>query len=579
MSTDASSYGLGGVLLQNSDNVLKPIAYCSRTLTSSEKKYAQIEKECLASVWACERFDRFVRGHGNVTLLTDHKPLVPMMNTKDLDDTPVRCQRLLMRLMKYNILAKHVPGKEMLVPDTLSRSPIDPETVSSTTKDVELYVLMVEDNMPASDAKKSAMRQEILKDSGLQSAIVYTLTGWPKYEKDVPESLKSLYEHRASLSVSDGLLLFGSRIVIPASMRPEILERIHDGHQGITKSLERARLGVWWPGVTKDIKKFISLCSQCAKNKPTQRREPLITTPLPQGPWQRVGVDLFSHKSKNYLVMCDYYSRWIEVLNLTSTTSIAIICRMKDVFARFGIPCEIVSDNGPQFVSAEFADFATKYSFHHVTSSPYLPNSNGEAERAVQTAKQMLGQKDPWLALLVYRDTPIAATGVSPSQLMMGKHLRTTLPVPAATLEPLWPDRETVLDRDNQYKHATSLYHDKKHGARPLQPLETGDPVLVKTDGQKGWNEKGIIQGEAGTPRSYNIETKLGVQRRNRRHLRSMPPTRQENPNCPVQPVQPSEQPPVQSPAQLPVQPSAQPPELRRSGRVATKPDRLIEQI
>ena len=161
-----------------------------------------------------------------------------------------------------------------------------------------------------------------------------------------------------------------------------------------------------------------------------------------------IHADLFSHKSKNYLVMCDYYSRWIEVLNLTSTSSIATICQMKDIFARFGIPCEIVSDNGLQFVLGEFADFATKYSFHHVTSSLYLPNSNGEANQTFQTAKQMLGL--PWLALLVYRDTPIAATGVSPSQLMMGKHLCTTLPVPAATLEQqLWPDHEAVLERDN----------------------------------------------------------------------------------------------------------------------------------
>ena len=217
-----------------------------------------------------------------------------------------------MRLMKYDIQAKHVPGKDMLVPDALSRSPMNTEAMSTTASYVELYVQIIETSLPASDAKK--IRQAARKDSILQSAVVYTLTGWPKFERDVLESLKDLYAHRASLSVSDGLLLFGSRIIVPASMRPKILKRVHDGHRGITKPLERARLGVWWPGITKDINRFVSLCSHCTEQKPKQHHEPLMPTPLPQGPWQRVGVDLFYYKGKNYLVMCDHCSRWIEVL-------------------------------------------------------------------------------------------------------------------------------------------------------------------------------------------------------------------------------------------------------------------------
>ena len=209
---------------------------------------------------------------------------MPLINRKDLDDTPLRCQRLLMRLMKYDILAEHVPGKDMFVPDALSRSPMIKETVSNTASDVELHVQLVETGLSDSCAKNIAIRQATLNDSCLQSAIVYTLTGWPKYDKDVPESLKGLYMHRASLSVSDGVLMFGSRIVVPASQRPNVLERIHDGHLGITKSLERARLGVWWPGITNDIKRFVSLCSHCAELSSTQRHEPLMSTPLPQGP-------------------------------------------------------------------------------------------------------------------------------------------------------------------------------------------------------------------------------------------------------------------------------------------------------
>lgn len=217
VSADASSYGLGGVLLQPHDEIFKPVAFCSRTLTDSEKRYAQIEKECLASVWACEKFHRYICGHSQVTLITDHKPLVPLINSKDLDEVPLRCQRLLMRLMKYDVKAEHTPGKNMHVSDALSRSPIQ-KSDTSTEEDVELYVRAVESTWPASEGKKQDIRKVANEDPVLRSAIVYTLTGWPKYEKDVPDSLKSLYAHRASLSVTDGLLLFGTRIVIPGPM-------------------------------------------------------------------------------------------------------------------------------------------------------------------------------------------------------------------------------------------------------------------------------------------------------------------------------------------------------------------------
>lgn len=170
----------------------------------------------------------------------------------------------------------------------------------------------------------------------------------------------------------------GERLIIPECMRPDILQRLHQGHQGINKCLTRARESVWWPGITSAIKQMIERCEICACEAQIPV-EPLLMTELPSRPWQRVAADLFQWQNGNYLVMIDYFSRYTEVCSLQGSTSAKqTIARFKAVFARYGCPEVLVTDNGPQFSCHEFAQFARDYDFTHVTSSPCYPCSNGE---------------------------------------------------------------------------------------------------------------------------------------------------------------------------------------------------------
>ena len=156
------------------------------------------------------------------------------------------------------------------------------------------------------------------------------------------------------------------------------------------------------------------MCKLCMQKKPAQQSEPLLPSTLPDRPFQRIGVDLCELKGKHFLVSVDYFSRYIDILPLQSLTSGAVINKMKQIFSQHGIAETVISDNGPQFAAKEFQQFAEEWNFHHATSSPHYPQANGEAERAVRSAKEFLRQNDPHLALLTYRATPLPALGVSP---------------------------------------------------------------------------------------------------------------------------------------------------------------------
>ena len=195
----------------------------------------------------------------------------------------------------------------MTVADALSRKPLGDTKDNSLEEDIKLHVDSVISNQPMTDTRLQQITDHTREDPVLRAAIVYTVSGWPKHQRDVPENLRSLFAVRNQLSVCDGLLTLGNRLVIPTQLRENILSKIHEGHLGVNKCLDRAGSTVWWPGITAQIKQLINSCHHCEIKHGTQRREPLYTTPLPDGPWQRVAADLCEYDNQDYLILTDYY--------------------------------------------------------------------------------------------------------------------------------------------------------------------------------------------------------------------------------------------------------------------------------
>jgi transposase InsO family protein len=222
-----------------------------------------------------------------------------------------------------------------------------------------------------------------------------------------------------------------------------MLKALHVGHLGVDKCRAKARASIWWPRISADIERHVTSCQTCL-HWARDQAEPLISTPLPDLPWQKVATDLFELDGKHYIVVVDYYSRFFEVARLPGQTSEHVIKALREIFGRFGCPMVCVSDGGPAYKSSQFEEFTKAYGFIHQTSSPRFAQSNGESERAVQTVKNILRKADdPQLALLSYRTTPII-NGYSPAQLLMGRQLRSN--VPTSSVNPPAFDARCLID-------------------------------------------------------------------------------------------------------------------------------------
>ena len=447
VSADASSFGLGAVLLQRHEEAMRPVAYASGAMTATEQRYSQIEKEALATTWSLEIFSDYLYVM-QFHVETYHKPLVSLLSSKkNLDELSPRIQRSRMRLMRYAYTISHVPGKNLVAADALSRSPlVRPLTAdeSQLAEEVSEQANLVMGQIPATETRLAEIRACQREGEVCRQVMTYCLEGWPTFPS-LPGTLTPYWQVQNELTIQQGLLLKGVRLVIPTCMRLKMLDKLHEDHQGVFKCRLRAKSSVWWPGLSKQLEELVTNCTACARDRHIQA-EPIIPSESRLRPWQKVATDMFFYKGHTYLLVVDYYSSYVEIAKLETVASSDVIIHLKSIFARHGIPETVVSDNGPQYAAQEFVKFAEDQGFTHITSSPRYPQSNGKAERAVQTLKNLLKKSaDPYNALLSYRATPLEC-GYSPSQLLMGRQLRSKIPVVPSTLEPRWVESKQLQD-------------------------------------------------------------------------------------------------------------------------------------
>ena len=319
LQCDASESGLGAVIMQEG----QPVAFSSRALTNTEKNYAQIEKELLSIVHGCIRFDQYVYGR-EITVQTDHKPLENILK-RPLLQAPRRLQRMLLQLQRYHLNVVYKPGKELLIADTLSRAYLSneptPETnncdVFAVRQEEYLIKCMEEIDMveflPITAERLADLWEKTEQDESLQKLKHVIKVGWPDKKEEVPTEIRNYFHFKEELTIQDGILFKGNRVIVPVALRPLMVKKVHSSHIGIEGCLRKARDVLFWPGMSAEIKDSIGKCDTCNSYQNNQPKEPLIPHDPPKRPWSHVAVDLFTFNNKEWLIIVDYWSDYFEL--------------------------------------------------------------------------------------------------------------------------------------------------------------------------------------------------------------------------------------------------------------------------
>ena len=422
--TDASGTGLGAVLIQHD----RPVMFISRRLTDTEMRYSQIEREFLGIVYALYRFKSFICGK-TVLVETDNKPLISFFK-QDIDKLPLRVQRWMLLLQPFDFELMHIAGRENLASDSLSRCPCDDTSVEAESSND--FVCLILTDFPLSISEFCLVSETDCEMQELKTAIT---SGWSKNE-----SLIAYNTVKNQLSVDDnGLVMFRDRIVVPKSLRAQIIRQAHEGHVGAEKIKISLRSRFFWPKMSTEIDDHVRTCEACVINQVPNRHAPLkpVADEAPCA-WDTIAIDFTGNSerlsSNILLTIIDFYSRYPYVYEVKTCSSSEAIRSLSHLFSMVGFPRKLVSDNGTAFISQEFCEFMKKCGIDHVHSSVYYPQSNGTIERFHGTLKSRIDKMltdgisiDVAIrqALFDIRSLPNISTGQSPFLRFFGREMPT----------------------------------------------------------------------------------------------------------------------------------------------------------
>ena len=322
--------------------------------------------------------------------------------------------------------------------------------------------------------------------------------GWPNDHRMLPQELHTFWNYREDLSMENGLITKGARLLIPSTLRKKVLEQIHDGHLGMEKCMLKARDSVFWPGISNDIRKTVEKCGICQASSRAAKPVGNVSD-VPPHAWHTLGTDLFYWNKIDYLVIRDYFSKYLIVRRLPNSSTHVVIKELGLVFTELGRLFILRSDNGPCYSSREFHNFLSFYQVDHVTSSPHYPQSNGFAEALVGIAKKLMEKSvkegKPWnYGLMQYRTTPISSTFPSPLEMLTGRRPHSTLPqLPSSIGKNMKTSRiQEELLRRQPNNTFTGAHMD----------LDPGQPVFFKEVSGNIWKTATVDQ-PAAEPNSY----------------------------------------------------------------------------
>ncbi|GFW17478.1 hypothetical protein TNCV_2650361 [Trichonephila clavipes] len=421
--TDASGYGIGAVLVQIQNNVEKVIAYASRTLTKAEKNYSTTERECLAIVWATNKFRPYIFGK-HFTVVTDHHSLCWLMNLKDPSG---RLARWALRLQEHDFDVKYKTGKKHSDADALSRNPVEEETETSD----KFLAVTTSMNLAMEQKKDQDLAKLKLLSNSSKNEEFRFIDGILCRKNFDP----------------DGKLWLP---VIPKHLRADILRHFHDaptaGHLGFAKTYDRIRKRFYWPGMYRNVVRYVMHCRECQRRKSVPQRPPERLVPIPPAiaPFHRIGIDLLGRFPKSahgnkWIIVCTDYSTRYAITKALPTAEVDEIAKflLEEIVLRHGAPRVIITDRGAVFRSRLVSSLVDLCNIDHRFTTAYHPQTNGLTERFNKTLADMLSmyvdvEQKNWDEILpfvtfAYNTAKQETTGFTPFYLLHGREAETTL--------------------------------------------------------------------------------------------------------------------------------------------------------